>query len=58
MEWRDCTSGSPVVFHTVANNGHAWPGGRPGRDGAAVPTQDFDASDLIWAFFATRVRAR
>jgi polyhydroxybutyrate depolymerase len=58
MEWRDCTSGAPVVFHTVANNGHAWPGGRPGRDGAAVPTQDFDASDQIWAFFAGRTRAR
>jgi polyhydroxybutyrate depolymerase len=58
MEWRDCTSRAPVVFHTVANNGHAWPGGRPGRDGAAVPTQDFDASDQIWAFFASQVRAR
>jgi polyhydroxybutyrate depolymerase len=58
MEWRDCASGSPVVFHTVANNGHAWPGGRPGRDGAAIPTQDFDASEQIWAFFAGRIRAR
>jgi polyhydroxybutyrate depolymerase len=56
MEWRDCASGAPVVFHTVAHNGHAWPGGAPGRAGANTPTQDFDASDRIWAFFADRVR--
>jgi polyhydroxybutyrate depolymerase len=58
LEWRDCASGAPVVFHTVANNGHAWPGGAPGRDGAAVPTQDFDASEQMWAFFARRARPR
>ena len=58
VEWRDCASGAPVVFHTVAHSGHAWPGGAPGRDGAAVPTQDFDASARMWAFFATQRRAR
>lgn len=58
MEWRDCASSAPVVFHTVAHNGHAWPGGAPGRTGAALPTQDFDASGQMWAFFATQRRAR
>lgn len=58
MEWRDCASGAPVIFHTVAHNGHAWPGGAPGRAGAAVPTQDFDASAQMWAFFATQRRGR
>jgi polyhydroxybutyrate depolymerase len=58
IEWRDCTSGAQVIFHTVARNGHAWPGGAPGRTGAAVPTQDFDASEQIWAFFATQRRGR
>jgi polyhydroxybutyrate depolymerase len=58
VEWRNCSSGAPVVFHTVARNGHAWPGGAPGRTGAAVPTQDFDASARMWTFFATQRRAR
>jgi len=58
LEWRDCVSGAPVVFHTVAHNGHAWPGGAPGRAGAAVPTKDFDASAQMWAFFATQRRGR
>jgi polyhydroxybutyrate depolymerase len=58
VEWRACTSGAPVVFHTVAGNGHAWPGGEPGRAGAAQPTRAFDASDEMWAFFTTQRRGR
>lgn len=54
--WTTCTSGAPVVFHSVAGNGHAWPGGEPGRAGAAQPTRAFDATDAIWAFFRTQVR--
>jgi polyhydroxybutyrate depolymerase len=50
-EWTTCSSGAPVVFHSVAGNGHAWPGGEPGRAGAAQPTQAFDATDEMWAFF-------
>jgi polyhydroxybutyrate depolymerase len=55
-DWRHCTSGAPVVFHSVAGNGHAWPGGKPGRAGAAQPTQAFDASEEMWAFFRTKTR--
>ena len=36
MEWQRCTSGAPVVYQSVASNGHAWPGGEPGREGAAA----------------------
>jgi polyhydroxybutyrate depolymerase len=54
-----CTSGAPVVFHRVAGNGHAWPGGEPGRRGAATPAAGFDASNEMWAFFKDqRRRAR
>lgn len=55
-EWASCTSGAPVVFHSVANNGHAWPGGKAGRAEAAQPTQAFNASEEIWAFFKGQVR--
>ena len=54
--WTRCTSGAPVVFHRVAGNGHAWPGGEPGRRGAATPAAGFNASDEIWAFFKDQRR--
>jgi polyhydroxybutyrate depolymerase len=56
-EWASCTSGAPVVFVSVAGNGHAWPGGQPGRRGAAQPTRAFDATDAKWTFFAAQRRA-
>ena len=49
--WRGCKGGADVVMQVVSNNGHAWPGGRPGREGANPPTPDFNASEVIWAFF-------
>lgn len=57
VSYTRCTSGAPVIFHTVAGNGHAWPGGRAGRRGAAEPTKTFDASEAMWAFFRTHRRA-
>jgi len=56
--WTNCTSGATVVFHTVAGNGHAWPGGQPGRRGAAQPTKAFDATVEIWTFFKRQQRVR
>jgi polyhydroxybutyrate depolymerase len=56
IAWHDCTSGADVVFHDVAGNGHAWPGGRPGWAGAAKPTSAFDATGEIWRFFAEHPR--
>lgn len=55
--WRTCRSGAPVVFHSVLGNGHAWPGGEPGRRGAAQPSKAFDASAEMWAFFMTQRRS-
>ena len=54
--WTGCRSGADVVFNVVASNGHAWPGGRPGRAGANEPSQAFNASEAMWAFFKTRPR--
>jgi polyhydroxybutyrate depolymerase len=57
-EWTSCRSGAPVVFYDVNHNGHAWPGGRAGRRGADEPTQAFDATEAIWAFFTHSRRDR
>jgi polyhydroxybutyrate depolymerase len=51
--WAGCRPGAPVVFVSVRDNGHAWPGGEPGRAGAAPPTRAVDASEAMWAFFRT-----
>ncbi len=53
-EWSGCTA--DVVFTVVAGNGHAWPGGRAGREGAAEPSQAYDASEQMWAFFKAHPR--
>ena len=50
-EYPGCAGGVEVLHYTVTNNGHAWPGGNPGREGANVPSKDFNASEVIWAFF-------
>lgn len=55
--WDSCRSGSPVVFHRVLDNGHAWPGGEAGRPGAPPPTTAFDASAEMWTFFMAQRRA-
>lgn len=52
VRWEKCTSGKPVHFYRVANNGHAWPGGKAGRAEADQPTQDFNASEVMWRFFS------
>lgn len=52
IRWEKCTSGRPVHFYRVANNGHAWPGGQAGRAEADQPTQAVNASEMMWRFFA------
>jgi polyhydroxybutyrate depolymerase len=52
VRWEKCTSGKPVHFYRVANNGHAWPGGRAGRAEADQPTPDVNASEIMWRFFS------
>jgi polyhydroxybutyrate depolymerase len=49
--WEKCTSGKPVHYYNVADNGHAWPGGRAGRAEADQPTPNVNASEMMWRFF-------
>lgn len=54
--WRyqACSSGDEVVFYRLTNAGHAWPGGRPSAEAPAQPTQDINATDVMWDFFKSR----
>lgn len=55
--WRyACPRGQEVERYLVLDNGHAWPGGRPGRRQADHPSMSLDATDVIWDFFKTKSR--
>jgi polyhydroxybutyrate depolymerase len=45
--WGPCADSSEVVFCTIDQGGHAWPGGA----GLFSEASPFDASAQIWAFF-------
>jgi polyhydroxybutyrate depolymerase len=49
--WSGCSDGTAVELYTVEGYGHSWPGGEPGFRGASVPTQEIDASQIMWRFF-------
>lgn len=49
----DCDGDAEVVFYTIADTGHTWPGGAPLFPillGEA--SQDIDASETMWDFFS------
>ena len=49
--WSGCDGASSVVFYIIDGGGHTWPGSIPiARFG--MTTQQINASDTIWAFFA------
>jgi polyhydroxybutyrate depolymerase len=45
--WGPCQGGSEVVFCTVNQGGHAWPGGT----GSSSESSSLDATQAIWTFF-------
>lgn len=51
VAYTDCAA--PVVFYTIADGGHTWPGGRWKLEFILGKTStDIDASETMWAFFA------
>lgn len=52
--WGDGRDHTEVVLYRVEGGGHTWPGGRQYLRKAAVGNvcRDFDATDVIWEFFA------
>ena len=56
IAYTGCRSGTDVQYYVVTGSGHAWPGGRPGREGADPAVTTFDASEVIWKFFSAHRR--
>ena len=51
-----CTNGADVVFYTIDDGGHTWPGAEDNAGGVGLTTHEIDASELAWKFFATHAR--
>jgi polyhydroxybutyrate depolymerase len=53
-DFQDCKEGSAVTLYTIEKGGHQWPGGLAALTGDASDNRggDFDASEVIWKFFA------
>jgi len=49
-----CADGTEVWFITVEGGGHTWPGHPeiPANDFVGTVSQEFDANEVIWAFFS------
>ena len=53
LKWSDrCLSRDDTRLYVLKDNGHAWPGGAPGRARGDQPGTALNATDLIWEFFA------
>lgn len=52
--YSDCKEGAEVVLFSVEKSGHTWPGGEQylSENEIGRTSGDFDASDVIWKFFA------
>ncbi len=53
-----CDGGADVVLCTIAHGGHQWPGGENIGPLAGTLSNDLDATEAAWAFFAAHPRAR
>jgi polyhydroxybutyrate depolymerase len=53
--WAACDAGVEVVFHTIEDGGHAWPGTSGGSFFAT--TSEVSASQEMWAFFMKHARS-
>jgi polyhydroxybutyrate depolymerase len=48
-DYTACEQQTEVTLYTIANQGHAWPGGSNGL--IDIPTKEISATQLSWAFF-------
>lgn len=51
-----CPTGRAVELYQLKDNGHAWPGGRPGSRRGDRPSTAVDATEVMWAFFKAHPR--
>lgn len=59
VRYEGCDPGAEVVFYTIADGGHTWPGGKPLPESITGKTsQEIDATRLMWDFFVEQTENR
>ena len=59
VRYEGCHPGADVVFYTISDGGHTWPGGRPLPEFiTGKTTQEIDAARLMWEFFVEQTGKR
>ena len=52
LHYSDCSENADVVFYSIADGGHSWPGGDPlPKSIVGKTSQDIDATRTMWQFF-------
>lgn len=52
IQYLECNQDADVIFYTIADGGHTWPGGSPLPERITGKTsQEIDATALMWKFF-------
>lgn len=51
-----CAGHTDVAYYLIKDNGHSWPGGKPGRRRGDEPGSAMNATEVIWEFFAAHSR--
>ena len=52
VRYTECAEDASVVFYTIADSGHTWPGGMPLPERITGKTaREIDATQLMWEFF-------
>ncbi|MBI5931518.1 MAG: prolyl oligopeptidase family serine peptidase [Chloroflexi bacterium] len=54
--YTNCNTGAEVTLVTIDGGGHAWPGGRRGSRSGDQPSQEINASEVMWQFFTAHPR--
>lgn len=59
VNYVDCDAGADVVFYTIEDGGHTWPGGRALPESITGKTSnELDATRLLWDFFVEHPGSR
>jgi polyhydroxybutyrate depolymerase len=59
VRYEGCDPGAEVVFYTIADGGHTWPGGKPLPEIITGKTsKEINATRLMWDFFVEQSKNR
>jgi polyhydroxybutyrate depolymerase len=58
VAYSECNEDVAVVLYVIEGGGHTWPGASAEVPRLGVTTQEVDATELMWEFFASQAASR